>query len=250
MFLVDIVHHMWRMGGIPQELVWTVLVLIPKGTTDTRGIGLLKTLWKVVEALIDTRLRSSLKIHDVLHRFRAGKGMGTAIMEFKLTQEISSIYQGPLFLLFLDLRKTYDTVDQDCILITLEGYGAGPQLCGLLETFWGCHKVVLVHNCFHGPTLPATRGTTKVGLVSPMLFNAVVDNVIRSWLAMKVDDHRVAHDGLGETVGRYLGVFYDEDGMVGSRDSDWLQNVMNVLVGLFRRYGMAANIAKSRTMKC
>ena len=33
-----------------------VLILIPKGTTDTRGIGLLETLWKVVEVLINTRL--------------------------------------------------------------------------------------------------------------------------------------------------------------------------------------------------
>ena len=58
--LVDIVQHIWRMGEIPQDLGWTVLVLIPKGTTKTRGIGLLETLWKVVEALIDTCLRASL----------------------------------------------------------------------------------------------------------------------------------------------------------------------------------------------
>ena len=47
-----------------------ILVLIPKGTTDTRGTGLLETLWKVVEALIDTRLCTSVHMHNVLHRFR------------------------------------------------------------------------------------------------------------------------------------------------------------------------------------
>ena len=67
------------------------MVLIPKGTTDTQGIGLLETLWKVVEALIDTHLRSSLQMHDVLHRFRFGKGTGAAIMELSLTKELSSI---------------------------------------------------------------------------------------------------------------------------------------------------------------
>ena len=51
---------MWRTGDIPQDLGWTVLVLIPKGTTYTWGIGILDTLWKVVEALIDTCLRASL----------------------------------------------------------------------------------------------------------------------------------------------------------------------------------------------
>ena len=78
MCLVDIVHHMWRMGGIPQELGWTILVLIPKGTTNKREIGLVYTLWKVVEALIDNRLRTSLHIHNVLHGFRGGRGMGAA----------------------------------------------------------------------------------------------------------------------------------------------------------------------------
>ena len=58
------------------------------------------------------------------------------------------------------------------------------------------------------------------------------------------------NDGLGETFGKCLGVFYDEYGMVISCKPDWMQNVMNVLVGLFRRYGLAENFAKSRTMIC
>ena len=76
-----------------QDLGWTVLVLTPKGTTDTPGIGLLDTLWKVEEALIDTHLRASLQMHDVLHGFRVGIGTGTAIMELTLTHDISSIEQ-------------------------------------------------------------------------------------------------------------------------------------------------------------
>ena len=44
MCLVDIVQHIWSTGEIPQELGWNALVLIPKGSTDTRGIGLLETL--------------------------------------------------------------------------------------------------------------------------------------------------------------------------------------------------------------
>ena len=60
MYLVDTVHQMWSTGDTRHELGWTVLVLIPKGNTDIRGIGLLETLWKVVEALLDTCLRASL----------------------------------------------------------------------------------------------------------------------------------------------------------------------------------------------
>ena len=76
----------------------------------------------------------------------------------------------------------------------------------------------------------------------------VVDNVIKTWLAMTVEDQRVDHDRLEETVGWYMGVFYANDGMVVSREPDWLQHVMNILVGLFKRFGLVANFAKSCTM--
>ena len=47
-----------------------------------------------------------------------------------------------------------------------------------------------------------------------------------------------------------MGVFYANNAMVVSRNSDFLHHAMNILVGLFRRYGMAVNIAKSRTITC
>ena len=100
-----------------------------------------------------------------------------AIMELKISQELASIDQVPLFLVFLELRKAYNTVDQERLLIKLEGYGAGPCLCGILETFWECQQVVTIYNGFHGPDFTATRGATQGGLVSTTLFNMVVDNV-------------------------------------------------------------------------
>ena len=42
-------------------------------------------------------------------------------MDLDIAQELSSIDQSPFFLVFLDLRKAYDTVDQERLLITLEG---------------------------------------------------------------------------------------------------------------------------------
>ena len=86
--------------------------------------------------------------------------------------------------------------------------------------------------------------------MSPTLFNVVVDNSIRTWQALTVEDQRVDHERLVETAGWFLGVFYADDGMVGSHKSDCLQNAMNIVVGLFRRYGLAANVVKSCTMTC
>ena len=50
-------------------------------------------------------------MHNVLRGFRDGRGMGASIMELKIAQELSRIDQYPLFLVFLDLMRAYNTVD-------------------------------------------------------------------------------------------------------------------------------------------
>ena len=72
--------------------------------------------------------------------------------------------------------------------MTLEGCDAGPRMCGLLETFWGHQQVVPRQNGFHVLDLLTTQGRTQGGLVSPTLFHVVVDNVIRTWLSMTVEE--------------------------------------------------------------
>ena len=84
---------------------WTILLLIPKEDTDNRGIGLLELLWKVVEVIIDTRLRASFHLHSILHGFCVGRVIGTEILEMNLAQELASVDQDSVFLSLLDMCK-------------------------------------------------------------------------------------------------------------------------------------------------
>ena len=76
-------------------------------------------LWKVVEAIINTSLWDSIQFHGVFHRFCAGRGMGTETMELNISQDLSSVDQYPLLVVFLELRKTYNTVDRGRLVRTL-----------------------------------------------------------------------------------------------------------------------------------
>ena len=79
--VVEIIRFIWDTGFIPTELGWTVLVIIPKVNSANQGIRLLEVVWKVVEEVIDTRIKSVVQFHDILHGFCAGRGKGTNIME-------------------------------------------------------------------------------------------------------------------------------------------------------------------------
>jgi hypothetical protein len=43
---VKLVQAVWNHGIIPRQMLWGIVVLIPKGGGDYRGIELLEPLWK------------------------------------------------------------------------------------------------------------------------------------------------------------------------------------------------------------
>ncbi len=45
---------------------WMIVVLLPKGGSDYRGIDLLDAIWKVIEKVMVPRF-SALKLHNFLH---------------------------------------------------------------------------------------------------------------------------------------------------------------------------------------
>ena len=51
-------------------------------------------------------------------------------------------------------------------------------------------------------------------------------------------------------VGRCTGEFYTNDGMILSREPEWIQGAINFLIGIVRRVVLMANVEKSETTTC
>ena len=212
---MDIVQYMWSTREILQELGWTILVLPPKGNTGTQGISLLE-MQKVVEDIIDTRLQARIQFQNVLHGFCVGRGTGTEITELNISQDLARVNQDTLFLVLLELRKAYNTVYHGRLISTLEGYGAELHMCKIIATFWVHKEVVIRHNGYHGLNFNTNWGTTQDGLISLYLFKVVVDNVVRTWKEITVNNQTVVQEGLLLNVVRCLVFFDSGDGMVGA----------------------------------
>ena len=85
----------FRDGYIPEAMTWTTMILIPKGGGGYRGIGMVEAIWKVCTSIMNSRLRSSIVLHDALNGFQQGKGTGTVIIEAKLEQQLAGIVNEP-----------------------------------------------------------------------------------------------------------------------------------------------------------
>ena len=131
---VKLMQAIWEQGCVPEQMRWEIIVLLPKGNGDYRGIGLLDPFWKVVEKIMVARF-ASIKFHDCLHGGLAKRGTGTATIEAKLHQSLAWRDQCPLYQIYLDLKKAYDALDRERTLDILAAYGVGPRMLALQKHF-------------------------------------------------------------------------------------------------------------------
>ncbi len=99
---VSLIQATWENGTVPTQRSWVVIVLLLKGGGDYHGIGLLDPIWKVVEKIMVAQM-SCLELHNCLHGRLPHWGIGTAVMEVKLNQQLAWVDQAPLYQIYLDL---------------------------------------------------------------------------------------------------------------------------------------------------
>jgi hypothetical protein len=61
-------------------------------------------------------MKDNIQLHSALHGFRPVSGTGTASIEFKLRMQLATIHQCPLYAIFIDLHKAYDSLDRELTL--------------------------------------------------------------------------------------------------------------------------------------
>ena len=65
----------------------------------------MEVMWKVVAAILNRRLTSSITYHDFLHGLLVGRVTGTATLEAKLLQHLAALREEVLYVIFLYLHK-------------------------------------------------------------------------------------------------------------------------------------------------
>ena len=79
---------------------------------------------------------------------------------------------------------------------------------------------------------------TQGGPLSAKLFNILVDAVAREWLREMRGGGDYAEWELAELMLTFFAIFYVDNAYLASRDTEFLQRALDLLVSLFKRVGL------------
>ena len=165
---------------------------------------------KLLEKVIEKRLRKLVHIDDMQFGFQSGKGTMDAAFILKQQQEKYLEANMELFYTFVDLEKAYDRVPRDLVYWCLRQRKVPEKLIRMVETTYRRSRTTV--RTKYGRT---DEFNIKVGLhqgsgLSPFLFIVVLDVISENfrtglpWELLFADDLAVVAENEEELQGRWL----------------------------------------------
>lgn len=198
--LYDLMIKILEQEKIPNEWRGSILIPIFKGKGDVqecgnyRGIKLMSHTLKILERMIDARLREEVQIGKEQMGFMKGRGTTDGIFCLRQIMEKFGERQRDLHMVFIDLEKAYDRVPRQEVWRSLREKMVPEKYVRLIQEMY--------RNVFTRvrSSVGETEGfEVRVGLhqgsaLSPFIFNIVMDVIIEEvretvpWNILYADD--------------------------------------------------------------
>ena len=136
---------------------------------------------------------------------------------------------------YLDLKKAYDSIDRDRVIHIMKRYGVGPNICRYVQNVWTNQSFLLRQSGFYSDPFQVERGCTQGDIDSPIIFNIIVDAVLRTWKIQNPNSNTRC-------------CFYADDGLLEGRNPIEIQSDLDKIISLFERVGLRANGKKTKFM--
>lgn len=185
--LTQIFRNCLSRGYVPNKWKEVRVTFIPKAgkTThaapkDFRPISLSSFLLKTLERLLDVYIRSFLNssnLCDTQHAYLKGKSVETALHEVVGTVEKSLNIKEYTLAAFLDLEGAFNNVKIESIKSALVDFNIHGGVTRWITNMLGS-RVINSNLGLSNIRKTATRGTPQGGVISPLLWVLVVNNIL------------------------------------------------------------------------
>ncbi|CAD6197312.1 unnamed protein product [Caenorhabditis auriculariae] len=145
-----------------------------------RPVALMSTIHKIFTSILRRRAERSLEEAQPIEQTGFRPGYSTSENTLVVSEMIqkSHEYRFPLFLMFIDYKKAFDSVEFGSLWTALSEFGVHSKIVNTLKNIYDEAKVS-VRIRGHDVPVQIGRGVRQGDTISPNLFNATLEHVFR-----------------------------------------------------------------------
>lgn len=233
-----------RLVYIPEAWKHAKVVFIPKSgklaydvAKSFRPICLLSFLLKVLERIIENEIKTSISnsggLHPRQHAYQTGRSTESALHDVVTVIEQSLCRKQYCLGVFLDIQGAFDNASFKGIVRSLKHFSVNSTLVDIIEMMLRTRTVTCSSDDVD-ISRQVTRGCPQGGVLSPLLWNVLVDELLRT-----IDKHNIFCQ------------FYADDGTLLVRSGTLqrlcsvMQRGLSVVEKWCRRNNMTVNPSKT-----
>ena len=219
----------YKEGLLPWQWKYSIIIPVPKRDSNQfRPISLTSCLCKVFERIILNRLQFTLsgKLTDNLYGFMKGKSTKDCFIEFMNSESHTGVTT------FLDLKSAFDIANRTVIMEHLVDLGVKGTLLEIIRSYFTDRFSKVYYKGYVTPTAKEFElGTPQGGVLSPFLFNILIDKLIKS---ITLPNHNC------------IIICYADDICIRTPTMHDMQTVMDQITELTKDLGLIISIPKTK----
>jgi hypothetical protein len=180
-WVTDICNKVVVEGRIPEDWRSSLMVNVYKGKGDAlecgsyRGIKLLDQVMKVLERVVEARIRERVKVDGMQFGFTPKKGTMDAIFIVRQVQEQFLAKQKVLWMAFVDLEKAFDRVPREVLWWALRYVKVEEWIIDVIKAMYVGATTAVKLPCGVSEQFEVKVGVHQGSVLSPLLFVIVME---------------------------------------------------------------------------